>query len=68
MARAGAAPSAEMIVHAWIDAGPGVRCGWCAATAYPGDGGEGAAMKSVQAEFRVVVQVGEWGGEERRVS
>ena len=30
---------AETIVHAGIDAGPGVCCRWCAATEH--DGGEG---------------------------
>jgi hypothetical protein len=32
---------ARSLVHAWIDAGPGVCCAWCAATEHAGDGGEG---------------------------
>lgn len=32
---------AQSLVHAWIDAGPGVLCVWCTDSGHPGDGGEG---------------------------
>jgi hypothetical protein len=39
-ATAGGVPeSAETIVHAWIEPGPGVRCGWCGDSECPGECG-----------------------------
>lgn len=53
----GASPSAGSIVHAWIDAGPGVCCEWCGEIEL--DGEEGAAGSEIHPPFRTVVEVGE---------
>jgi hypothetical protein len=32
-------PASAAMVHAWIEAGPGLRCGWCGDSECPGERG-----------------------------